>query len=116
MHERPIHVLNVFCYFSKMAMRRPSRRLFFVLLSSLQSYFTLYMMCWLLSNPGYRLLQVVAILLVFFFSFATIFICISANATLWSTFRHAFQGMEKQDFKINHKLYMLIVSMLNIPQ
>lgn len=116
MHERHIHVLHVFCYFSKTVLRRPSRRLFFVLSSSLQSYFTLYMICWLLSNPGYRLQQVVAILLVFFFSFATIFICISAKATLLSMFRHAFQGIENQDFKINRKLCMLIVSMLIIPQ
>lgn len=32
-------------------------------------------MCWLLSNPSYRLQQAVAIVLIFFFSFATIFLC-----------------------------------------
>lgn len=39
-------------------------------------YFVLYVMYWLLSNPSYRLQQAVAIILVFFFSFAIIFCCI----------------------------------------
>lgn len=59
-----------FLHFSKMVLGH-----FFLLPSPLPSYFVLRVMCWLLSNPSYRLQQAVAILLIFFFSFATIFLC-----------------------------------------
>jgi len=69
---------------------------FFFLCCCLPCSLTSYsVMCWLLSNPDYRLQQSVAVVLVFFFYFASFFLCVfSATATLLLVFKHAFQGMQ----------------------